>query len=610
MWASIMAGLGVAGVNAAIRNGDMRLLGRGAAALEAALARTSSQDRRYPYLAAALSTALRERYQRQRVPADLDRAVELARQAAAAAPSGHPQHGWAQETLARALTLRAVEDGDARALDAAVEAGHRSLEGEAVRQREAATRRTALGIALKARYDLAGSDQDLAESIAHIRAAQAVQLRGDQDRAAVALNYALSYLADFARYGRLSDLDAAIENLAAAASLPEPPSRLHLVALSRAFRLRHEALGRLEDVDAAVCAARQAAGGEPLRDPEAAAVLSAALAARSRSVGEPGDLDEAVTIAETAVGLTSEGGARSEALLALGQLLTVRFEDRADPSDINGAVDHLRAALASTTEQDPGRAAYLDSLGQALWARREGGAGSDTDVLESARLLQAAVAATPEDHQQAAGRLGNLAAALWTRFEITRDHQDLDAAISSGEKALTAVASAWAARTRLLLNLGIAYNSRFDEHGGPQDAQRAIAVWREATQLADVRAGMRIGTARNYGDLAMRAGDPETALAGYDTAIRMLPEAAWRGLSTAGQQRILASWGRLAGEAAAAALSAGQAGRAVEMAETGSSVSWEHALALGAALESLREAAPELAERITRTAAAMTALQA
>ena len=172
-----------------------------------------------------------------------------------------PQHGWAQETLARALTLRAVEDGDARALDAAVEAGRRSLEGDAVRQREAATRHTALGIALKARYDLVGSDQDLADSIVHIRAAQAVQLRSDEDRAAVALNYALSYLADFARYGRLSDLDAAIEKLAAAASLPEPASRRHLVALSRAFRLRHEALGRLEDVDAAV----RVAGGRQRR---------------------------------------------------------------------------------------------------------------------------------------------------------------------------------------------------------------------------------------------------------------------------------------------------------------------------------------------------------
>ena len=73
---------------------------------------------------------------------------------------------------------------------------------------------------------------------------------------------------------------------------------------------------------------------------------------------------------------------------------------------------------------------------------------------------------------------------------------------------------------------------------------------------------------------------------------------------------ILASLGPPGGEAAAAALSAGQAGKAVEMAETGRSVSWEHALALGAALDGLREAAPELAERITRTAAAMTALQA
>jgi len=610
MWASIRAGFGVACTNAAIRTGDPGLLGNGTAALESALARTSRQHRRFPFLAAALSTALRERYQRQHAPADLDRAVELVRQAAAAALPGHPRYGWVQMTLARTLTLHAAETGDASGLDDAVEAGLRSLEGSASRRRDVPERQTVLAIALKTRYDLTGNDRDLADSIVHIRAAENGQLRDKGDRVTVAANYALSYMAIFQRYGRLADLDSAIENLAMVASSPGAASRRQLVNLSYALRLRHRALGRHEDIDAAIRAARQAAGSGLFSSPEVAATLSDALAARSRSAGEPGDLDESIVLGGLAADLAPDGGSRRGALLSLGQLLTIRYEDHGNPADIEQAVDNLRAALAEVSQRDPGRVAYLDSLGHALWARYEGGAGSPEDVAESVRLLEAAVAGTPDDHREADARRGNLAAALWTRFGITHDPRDLDAAIDHGEKALDAPASTQADQTGLLLNLGIAHKTRFDDRGDLQDALRAITLWRQATRLPDIRAGMRIGSARNWGELAMRTGDLETAVAGYGAAIQMLPEVAWRGLSTAGQHWILASWRGLASEAAAAALSAGQAGKAVEMAETGRSVSWGHALARHVSLDDLRGCAPELADRITRVRDAMASLQA
>jgi hypothetical protein len=76
----------------------------------------------------------------------------------------------------------------------------------------------------------------------------------------------------------------------------------------------------------------------------------------------------------------------------------------------------------------------------------------------------------------------------------------------------------------LLLNLGLAYQTRFNQSGERQDAIRAIAAWQEATDQPTIRAGMRVGTARNWADLATRIGDPTAAVAGYEAAIRLLPE--------------------------------------------------------------------------------------
>lgn len=563
MWKSVRTGFGVAATNAAIRAGDARLLSRGTAALESVLARTSPQHRRFPFLAAALSTALRERYQQQHAPADLERALELIRQAAAATTSGHRQYGWIQTSLARTLTRHAMDTRSAAELDDAVEAGLRGVEALTAASRDQAERHTVLGIALKTRYDLTGSEEDLAESITHIRAAQNGQPRHQTDKDTIAANSAFSYVESFRRYGRPDDLEAVIENLDPAARSPS----------------------------------------------EVAKSMSRALAARSRALGEASDLDESITLGELAADLAPTGKSRWDAMLWLGQALTIRYEDRGNPADIDRAVEHLRSALAHIDERDFGRAAYLESLGHALWARYEGGAGLPEDVEASVRVLQDAVARTPSRDAGAPGRSANLAAALWTWYGITQDPRDLDAAIDHGEVALKSSAPGHADRTRLLLNLGIGHKSRFDARGEPRDAQRAIALWQEAAQFTDIRVGMRIGAARNWGELATHMGDTQSALAGYEAAINMLPQIAWRGLSTTGQQRILGSWSGLATDSASAALNAGESGRAVELVETGRGISWEHALALRSSLGALQRVSPQLADRITSIRGATVAAQ-
>ncbi|ONI74122.1 hypothetical protein BWI15_12195 [Kribbella sp. ALI-6-A] len=317
-------------------------------------------------------------------------------------------------------------------------------------------------------------------------------------------------------------------------------------------------------------------------------------------------MDEGIALKQTAVRLRlPDDDVLPRALLSLGESHLMRFEDRGDPDDIAQAITHLEAALTQFDGHGSHRAAFLTSLGQAMWTRYERGIGAVDDLNESVRLLETAVALTPADNPSYGSRLSNLASALWTRFEISRHPGDLDAAIDHDKAALDALPLGHTDRVRVLLNLGLAYQAQFDQTGEPDHGRRAIATWKVAASLPTTWAGMRIGTARNAADLASRMGDTTTALACYEFAIRLLPEVAWHGLTTTGRDRILKNWSGLAAQAAGAALAAERADIALEMLESGRSVSWDQILGFRVRLDTLRRARPDLADRLAKTGASI-----
>jgi uncharacterized membrane protein (DUF4010 family) len=87
-----------------------------------------------------------------------------------------------------------------------------------------------------------------------------------------------------------------------------------------------------------------------------------------------------------------------------------------------------------------------------------------------------------------------------------------------------------------------------------------------------VDAEVKFRAAVNWSKLTRVLDVTSSALDGYTTAINLLPQLVWRGLSTSAKQRIISSrLGTLAVDAAACAIELAELERAVELLEQGRS---------------------------------------
>ncbi|MGY3681145.1 CHAT domain-containing protein [Streptomyces sp. TE33382] len=115
--------------------------------------------------------------------------------------------------------------------------------------------------------------------------------------------------------------------------------------------------------------------------------------------------------------------------------------------------------------------------------------------------------------------------------------------------------------------------------------------------------GVRVSAAREWGALAACGGDHEDAARGLALGVGLLPRLAARGLPRADAARWMAEYGRLAGDAAACALTAGRPEQAVELLEVGRGVLLAQVLESRTDLTELRERAPDLASGFDRLCA-------
>ena len=104
--------------------------------------------------------------------------------------------------------------------------------------------------------------------------------------------------------------------------------------------------------------------------------------------------------------------------------------------------------------------------------------------------------------------------------------------------------------------------------------------------------GHRLAAARQWGRYAVMAGDWSTAAGGYSAAVELLPLVAWHGLDQATREHHLRESAGLAGEAATAAVLAGDPSRAVELLEAGRAMLWTQALHLRQDLDRPAAAVP------------------
>ncbi|MGS2644484.1 hypothetical protein [Streptosporangium sp. G12] len=503
----------------------------------------------------ALATLLADRYRGFGAPGDLDEAMRLAHRLTAAAPPGSDDARQARSLMARVLAFRFENIGE---LDGLREAVRLMREVTADADATPADHRQ-LAVVLRKLHERSGSREALREAIAAHRTATAEAPEGEH-RAAASSNLAFALRNEFELSGDRHSLDEAIE-VAEDAVAATPENALdridHLVNLATALHTRYGHFGDSADLDRAVDLYRQSLAG-PLPSPDRQAVsltnLAQALLDRHRARRSDEDLTAAVALMERAADLLPEGHSLTPTALAgHASALATRSSGDAPGPDLRRAIGLLERALAGVADDDPMRSFLFSNLGRHL---RD-------------------------------------------RFSETADPADLRRAVEVSEAGLAHTPPESPVHAELLLNLGGANAHLFDQSGDPAARDRALDCWRRAALSPTAATSVRMTCAIAWARMSARTspGSPDTIEA-FGTAIQLLPVLAWPGLPRTDQERMLRPTMLLAGDAAGAALDAGDTALAVAFLDQGCSVLWSHLLAARSDLSALRERDATLAGRL------------
>jgi hypothetical protein len=138
------------------------------------------------------------------------------------------------------------------------------------------------------------------------------------------------------------------------------------------------------------------------------------------------------------------------------------------------------------------------------------------------------------------------------------------------------------------------------------DKEKALMAWQRASTITVSPVHIRLQSAVRGGEWASKALDDQAAALGcYSTAVTLLDRLAWRGLDRRDQEEWLSMWSGLVRDASALALVQNDTEAAVRLAEQGRAILWSQSASGRSELAALREAAPELAERLSKVAKAL-----
>jgi hypothetical protein len=551
-----------------------------------------------PAMLSNLGTALRTRFERTGQLADLDRAIDLFREAVTAIPADDPSRPAFLSKLGAALLSRFERTGQLADLDQAITIGCAGIDAIPVDHPSWPERLSGLGSVMQLRFrhsrDLADLDQAIT---AHQRAVTATP-PGHPDRLDRLSFLGTALQSRFERTGQLADLDRAIDLFreAVTATPADSPNRhRHVSNLGLALWTRFRRTGQQADLDQAITADQEAIDAASEDDPADLSNLGNALLSRFERTGQLADLDRAIDLFREAVTATpADNPGRPAFLSNLGNALQSRFRRTGQQADVDQAITADQEAIDTTPADHPNRPAYQSNLGNALQSRFEC-TGQQADLDHAITTAEEAIAASPAGHPDQPRYLSNLGAALQARFGRTGQQADLDRAITTGEEAIAASPAGHPDRSRFLLNLGTALRTRFEATGQRADLEQALEVFREGARVLTASPGQRVAAAQRWSQCALLAGNPQSAVKGYTTAIELLPVVAWHGLDQETREYRLREWAGLASDAAAAAVTAGDAIRAVELLEAGRSVLWTEASQLRQDLAALQDQAPDLA---------------
>ncbi|MFD7839459.1 CHAT domain-containing protein [Streptomyces sp. NPDC059761] len=585
--------LGVALVGLATLAVDEELLAEGVQAHRDAVAVSSPDDHYRPHRLGNLGDALQQLAQFRSDATLVVEAVEVLREAARAGAPTVPSSAASYSRLGNALRSLARFTGDGAPLEEAV-AWHRkavaalsAADGSGSGRRAHGTGDEALSLpnallglanVLGERLRLTQDETVRQEALESYRAALAAAPRVSGDRHAMLSSYGHVLWNSAVDTGDEALMDTAIGTLReAVAAAPARHAQLGMVLtnLGSALMQRARITGDRVWLAEAVTVLRRAVDESPPHAFERAGLLS--------------NLAEAL---RAWYGVTEERAAAEEAIALLREASTLEHGARNGPDlarvNLGILLHDLALEPGPDGEQDPGAlAASWEALEEAV-ARL-----GDRDPLRPLALANLAGAAVEFAEQADEDSGPAVRAALERAVSAAREVLDL-----------TAEGHRDQARTQWVLARAQWRRARLGESVDLAEASRLArqSARNEAASLA-----VRVLAARAWGDAAATAGRDAEARAGYAYAVDLLPRLTPRTLGRADQAARLGAGLGLACDAAAMALRVGDPESALTLLEQGRGVLLAQGVEMRGDLSRLRAASADLAAEFERIREALSA---
>ncbi|KAJ7214117.1 CHAT domain-containing protein [Mycena rebaudengoi] len=585
------------------RCGHLLDINRSVMMLEAALERTLLGDLHQPSWLYDLGISLFLRFKRLGGVDDLEQAILRYKAAVNLTPDGHPDKASWLSSLGNVLLARFTQLGDLDDLNQSILKTKAAVTLTPEGHPSKPSQLNNLGISLISRFERAGALNDLNQSV--LRFGDAVNLTpdGHPDKASWLKCLGNSLLCRFEQLGGLDDLHQSILRYEAAVNLtpdghPDKPSRLNHLGNSL-FR-RFERLGGLDDINQAVSKMEASVTLTPDGHTSKPALLNNlgnSLLCRFEQLGALDDLNQSVLRFEDAVNLSPDGHPdKPKQLTNLGNSLLGRFERLGALDDLNQSVLRFEDAVTLTPDGHPGKPARLNNLVNSLLSRFERLGGLD-DIHQSVLRIEAALTLAPEDHPDKPSLLNNLGNSLLHRFGRLGVLDDLNQSVLRMEAALTLTPDGHPATALWQCSLGNSLQHRFEQLQDPQDSVKLLLHLTSAACSETAPASIRFHAAKSWAEHA-HIHKPSSVLHAYTTAIELLPELAWLGLSITDRHHQLLGAGQVVRDAASAAIAARDYKKAVEWLDQGRSIIWGQLLHLRTPVDELQESHPGLADQL------------
>ncbi|KAJ7474965.1 CHAT domain-containing protein [Mycena latifolia] len=235
---------------------------------------------------------------------------------------------------------------------------------------------------------------------------------------------------------------------------------------------------------------------------------------------------------------------------------------------------------------------YLSDLGIALHRRFER-LGNVVDINQGREICEAAVRMTPEGDPDMPSRLTSLGNSLLSRFEQLGNLTDLNECMATFKAAVSLTPEGHPDMPSCLHNLGNCLLQRFNRLKDPHDCEEMLLQYSRAASSPTGSAQIRFKASAKWAHYA-HTHQPSSVLHAYTTAIDLVPQVAWLGLSISDRHHQLLRAGQIVRDAASAAINAQEYSKAVEWLEQGRSVIWGQFLTLHTPVDDLHMVHPKL----------------